>query len=320
MTDKEYGGYLPMELPLRQELYTGADVMALNSGRYAIVMAAKIGGFTKVYIPLYMCRSVADALERYDISHEFYHIDEEFMPVNLRIGDREAILYANYFGINSYQRNVSVYKKYGNVIFDNTQAFYACPVSDAYNVYSCRKFIGVPDGAYLIHKGIGNADTGMETDISCFRAAFLLKSIELGTNAVYGDNLHNEKALEDVGIKAMSMLTKRILQSADYEEIAGKRSANFNELHTALGKLNRLDLSHYKEIPMVYPLLTDRVDRGCLVDNKIYVPQWWKWILQHSPNAWERYLAEHLLPLPVDQRYGGEDMQQIVDIIMKVMK
>lgn len=39
MNDKEYGGYLPIELPLNEELYTGSDVMALNSGRYAIIMA-----------------------------------------------------------------------------------------------------------------------------------------------------------------------------------------------------------------------------------------------------------------------------------------
>lgn len=115
-------------------------------------------------------------------------------------------------------------------------------------------------------------------DISCFRAIFLFKSIELGTNEAYEDNLHNEEELENAGMKAMSMLTRRILRSADYDEIAGKRVANFKELHAVLGKFNELDLSCYKEIPMVYPLLTDRVDRGYLVDNKVYVPQWWKWL------------------------------------------
>lgn len=71
-----------------------------------------------------MCRSVADVLEMYNITYEFYHIGEDFRPVNLSIEDDEILLYANYFGINSYQRNLEIYKKYGNVIFDNTQAFF----------------------------------------------------------------------------------------------------------------------------------------------------------------------------------------------------
>ena len=36
---REYGGYLPLELPKGQEYYRGEHVVALNSGRYAIVYA-----------------------------------------------------------------------------------------------------------------------------------------------------------------------------------------------------------------------------------------------------------------------------------------
>ena len=37
------------------------------------------------------------------------------------------------------------------MIFDNTQAFFSAPRMDAdsYNVYSCRKFVGVPDARTL---------------------------------------------------------------------------------------------------------------------------------------------------------------------------
>ena len=36
---REFGGYLPLELPHGQELYTGAGVLRLNCGRNAIVAA-----------------------------------------------------------------------------------------------------------------------------------------------------------------------------------------------------------------------------------------------------------------------------------------
>ena len=37
--EKEYGGYLPLELSKGRPYYTGDDVIALNAGRYAITYA-----------------------------------------------------------------------------------------------------------------------------------------------------------------------------------------------------------------------------------------------------------------------------------------
>lgn len=314
INEKEYGGYLPLELPINKEFYTGTEVLALNSGRYSILEAIRQGNFSKVYVPLYMCQSVIDALENMGIVYEFYHIDEAFMPINISVQDKEVLIYTNYFGINSYEKNLKIYEKYSNVIYDNTQAFFSKPILEAYNVYSCRKFIGVSDGAYLIHKNIKNID--VETDLSYARASFLLKSIELGTNSAYNENLDNEISLESVGIKSMSKLTHRILQSVDYDKVIAVRRNNFNVLHSALGEINTLDLSKYDGVPMIYPLLTERIDRKYLVEHKIYVPQWWKWILEHEPNSWEQYLVNHLLPLPVDQRYCESDMKNIANIVL----
>ena len=41
---REFGGYLPLELPHGQELYTGAGVLRLNCGRNAIVAALRDAG------------------------------------------------------------------------------------------------------------------------------------------------------------------------------------------------------------------------------------------------------------------------------------
>ena len=37
--EKEYGGYLPLELSKGRPYYIGEDVIALNAGRYAITYA-----------------------------------------------------------------------------------------------------------------------------------------------------------------------------------------------------------------------------------------------------------------------------------------
>ena len=61
---REFGGYLPLELPHGQELYTGAGVLRLNCGRNAIVAALRDAGAKKVYLPYYNCNTVYDAVTR----------------------------------------------------------------------------------------------------------------------------------------------------------------------------------------------------------------------------------------------------------------
>lgn len=36
-----------------------------------------------------------------------------------------------------------------NLIVDNVQVFYTPPIKGLDTIYTCRKFFGVPDGAYL---------------------------------------------------------------------------------------------------------------------------------------------------------------------------
>ena len=57
-----------------------------------------------------------------------------------------------------------------------------------------------------------------------------------------------------------------------------------------------------------------------LIENKIYIPQWWKYILSMGvSNNFERKLSKYLLPLPIDQRYNDIDMEFIANIIIKYL-
>lgn len=72
---REFGGYLPLELPHGQELYTGAGVLRLNCGRNAIVAALRDAGAKKVYLPYYNCNTVYDAVTRAGFAVERYPLD-----------------------------------------------------------------------------------------------------------------------------------------------------------------------------------------------------------------------------------------------------
>lgn len=81
--------------------------------------------------------------------------------------------------------------------------------ADSYNVYSCRKFVGVPDGAYLVHTGL--TDGIYPADTSWQHAAFLFRCIDESVNSAYGDSLDNESRF-DGEIRGMSPSTRRILR------------------------------------------------------------------------------------------------------------
>ena len=55
---REFGGYLPLELPHGQELYTGAGVLRLNCGRNAIVAALRDAGAKKSTLPCTIGKSL----------------------------------------------------------------------------------------------------------------------------------------------------------------------------------------------------------------------------------------------------------------------
>ncbi len=311
------GGYFSLELPKGKEYHK--DAIRLNTGRNCLEYILKARGYKKVYLPYYTCGVVLEPFMKLGIPYEFYHID-----INFEIRDRfiltadEALLYVNYYGLK--QRYVEqLAEKIGErLIIDNTQAFYAMPIAGIDTFYTCRKFFGVPDGAYLYTEK--KLDEELEQDLSFDRMTSLTKRIDVGAEAGYGDFRETTKALAGQPIRRMSELTHRMMQGIDYEQIAQKRRANYQQLHAALGGSNTLSLSLEEDaVPMVYPYLTPTNGlRERLIENKIFVARYWPNVLEWTnKDDVEYFLACQMLPLPIDQRYGEEDMNRIITLIIK---
>lgn len=320
---KEYGGYLPLELNNAPELfdrYKDAKIARFNSGRASILAAVKTVKPVKLYIPYYNCSVVRDALLSEKIDFEYYKLNQDLTPNIKDIGADEWLLYVHYFGIFSDEKLRAIADKYTNVIFDNTQAFYAKPILDGncMNAYSPRKFVGLVDGGYLIWSGFREVQENYPQDISWDRAGFLLKSIELGTNAAYPDNLSSKAGLAD-DVKKMSVLTQKMLKSVNYDDLAYRRNRNYKVLIEKFREVNEFKLPMEGFAPFVYPLvIEDPGLREKLVKDKIYVPQWWKYLIDEIPeNSIETWLSKWLLPLPIDHRYSESDMGDMSTLILK---
>lgn len=316
----EIGGYFELECKTSNHYHN--DAIKLNSARYCLEYILSKKNYKKIYIPFYTCDSVLKPVRLLDIEIEYYSIDKNFMPIlDKRIKDYEVILFINYFGLN-IDNILSIKNKYKNIIIDNTQAFYVKPQEGIDTLYSPRKFFGVSDGGYL-YTDI-KKDYKLKKDVSYKRYKYLLKRTDLGAQSGYEDFLNNEIELNNQEVLEMSNLTSAILSSLDYKDIKNKRELNFKLLHENLKDINELIInkSLMNNGPMVYPLLISKDGiREYLIENKIYVATYWKDVLKRvDKNSFEAHLTKYLLPLPIDQRYGEEEMQYIIKIIKKKLE
>ena len=309
------GGYFSLELSHYEEYHK--DAIRLNTGRNCLEYILRVRQYKKVYIPYYTCEVVLEPFKKLGIPYEYYHID-----IHLEIRDRftlkegDALLYTNYYGLK--QRYVEqLAEKIGNrLIVDNTQAFYAMPLPGIDTFYTCRKFFGVPDGAYLYTDKL--LDVELEQDHSYDRMLSLTKRIDLSPEAGYQDFRDTSKALVGQPIKRMSRLTQRMMQGIDYEAAAQQRSTNYQILHAALGKENNLKLPLDDDaVPMIYPYFVPVEElREKLIRNKIFVARYWPNVLEWcKKDDFEYQLAENLVCLPIDQRYDEEDMKEMLEYI-----
>jgi len=293
------------------------NAIRLNIGRNCLEYILQARGYSKVYIPYYTCDVILEPFKKLGIPYEYYHIN-----IHLEIQDEivlkagEALLYTNYYGLKQrYTERLA--KQYGKrLIVDNTQAFYAKPIAGIDTFYTCRKFFGVPDGAYLYTDRL--LDIELEQDLSYGRIDSLTKRIDLSPEAGYQDFRDTSKALVGQPIKRMSKLTHRMMQGIDYETVAKQRRANYQTLHEALGKENNLVLPLEDDaVPMVYPYLVPvKGLREKLIENKIFVARYWPSVLECTkPDDIDYLLAYQMQPLPIDQRYSEKEMNRIIEIL-----
>ena len=315
--EKAIGGYFGLELPLKEEFHK--EALKLNSGKNCLEYILLARRYKKVYIPYYTCDVVLRPFEKLHIDYEFYHINihlELAQEINLK--EDEALLYTNYFGLKQHYIELLA-NKYGcQLIVDNTQAFFAKPLNGIDTFYTCRKFFGVSDGAYLYTDA--KLDIQFEQSTSYERVDHLVKRIDVSPEAGFEDYHISEEALASEDIKLMSKFTQRVMQSIDYDDVAIKRRANFFSLRHALGKSNHLTLLMDDDaIPMIYPYLSPIKNlREKLIENRIFVARYWPNVIEWTKeDDLEYILSYQLYPLPVDQRYSEVDMTRIIEILFE---
>ncbi len=312
---KEIGGYFELEKLISNEYYK--ELIPLNSGRNALLYLLKAKKIKKVYIPYYLCDSVSNMLKEYGYDFEFYNINVDFMPTFHNIIGNDEILYiVNYYGQLDNDQVIQLKQRYGRIILDNVHAFFQKPIKGIDTIYSCRKFFGVPDGAYLATNiRIKNA---LETSTSKERMSHIIGRYEGLASDFYHDFKNNDETFNTETLKYMSKLTHNILGAIGYKEVCKIRNKNYAYLDEKLGRYNKIKL----KVPngaYAYPFyVKNGIDaRKELAKKNIYIPTIWPNVLINTQKGDIGHdYAANILPLPCDQRYTVEDAKYVVHELM----
>lgn len=315
---KEIGGYLELEELAGKEYYP--DLYKVNLGRTALLWLLESRKCKKLLLPLFLCDSVVAACEKCNIQLEFYHLNQNLDPILSRgeeLEDGEYLYLVNYYGQLTDEKILSYQKQYQRIIVDHTHAFYQRPLPGVDTIYSCRKFFGLSDGAYLATDAPLTA--GKETDHSHERMTHILGRYEADAGTYYQQMLDNASTYHHAEIRYMSRLTANLLKAVDYETVRQRRNHNYLRLKELLPSDNPFT-GVIPDAPFAYPYYhPDGIQmRRFLASKKIFVPTNWSNVIRDLPKGSPEYdWAANILPLPCDQRYGDEEMEYLAKTILE---
>lgn len=258
-----------------------------------------------------------------------------------------------YYGIDTWKAMrplLGEWRKQGICILEDvTQSYYLDGIGkDAdYVVGSLRKWYFVPDG------GFAAADEYMSDERLYPNAEFTEKRLELMTEKWeylhgYGNDEARRRLKDDFlkknrqmeqwldnyeGISGISDEAACILTAENEKSCRKRRNENYRYLWGRLAGKKQFVHVFEKDItegglktentqdtaPLYFPIYAS--DRELLQDfltaHDIYAPILWPVGKENETvlTQDERYIYDHLLALPIDQRYGITEMQRIADVL-----
>ena len=127
-------------------------------------------------------------------------------------------------------------------------------------------------------------------------------------------------------IRNTSWISKRVLHNVDYRAASERRRQNFTALNAGLEDRLVSIRPLYKELPigitpLGLPVICERRDavRQFLIGRRVYPPIHWRLPKEQTNIDFPQLvdLSERILTLPVDQRYGVEEMEYILDCLQE---
>lgn len=307
----EIGGYIELGDFKYNPYYH--ECLKFNSARSCLSFLIRKKCIKRIYIPKFICDAVIDAIAKEECEIIYYAINENLTPkISFSDIGNDYFYLVNYYGqvSNAYIHDIKL--RLPNLIVDNAQAFFQEPVKNIDTIYTCRKFFGVPDGAYLF-SNIKCESSDFEKDHPLEFCKHIIGRLEYGAEKYYKNYLINEEHFKETDIKFMSKTADILLGAIDYIDVINKRNNNYMKLHKNLRHLNLLSLKPIQGA-FAYPLMISDGDklRKRLIKQNIFIPTLWP---NNLYDIETEHFAKNILAIPCDQRYKDDDINHVIELI-----
>lgn len=326
----------------------GNDYVWLSTGRSAIGYVIKTIELRKpnlkkvAVLPSFTCDTVFEPFLKAGYDVFYYPVEKdlstssEFILQTVMEHDASIVLFHRYFGFDTLDRQVNklceTLRNLGKYsIEDCTQCLYSdIPRANSdFTIGSIRKWLGVPDGGFAVCREGVWVDKPNKTDVALeqakvkasyakYRYLFEQEGDKCEFLNMYReaeailDNQNETYAISETSTKVQACLNRKKLIS--------KRRSNFELLSKSLAGQVQVVFKLYdnKEVPLYFPILVD--DRSSLQkhlrNHSIYAPVVWPKVEKQSTQcAGAENAYQHLLCIPIDQRYNADDMNRITKVI-----
>lgn len=325
----------------------GTNVAWTSTGRSAIktalmsIITRQPNVQRKALLPAFTCHSVIEPFLQMDfevnympLSHHLHTTAYELTEAVHRTHSK-VVLFHPYFGFHTLtdiDDAIENLRKEGVVfIEDCTQCLYSTwKKSDAdYHTGSIRKWLGTPDGGFVVcregqieHHPTEYDKTLEQAKVQACEAKYAYMERNEGVKA---DFLHQYGEAEDIlgsqtRIYTICPTSRTMQANLDVEFLKRRRRTNYRYLAERLS--NRLELVFptlpEDVCPLYFPIYAEERARlqSYLRENNVFAPVVW------PSNDYQKELQgvpanmyQHMLCIPIDQRYALDDMQRITELI-----
>jgi hypothetical protein len=206
-------------------------------------------------------------------------------------------------------------------LVDASQSLFFSVQDARHIVYSPRKYVGVPDGGYLVTPHAVAAPHAADEDASLRRMEHLLLRLAGRRKQGLTAYRRSEASLDDPGPDGMSTVTRGLLASVDFGRVADLRRSNYDILKQFLGEPpSPYGPGSGAEVPLCFPYRVAHAAeaRERLREKSIFVPHYWPGIALPEADGLAREMASSILCLPCDQRYDASSMEAMAQAVTSV--
>ena len=299
-----------------------------------------------VLVPAYTCDTVITPFKELGWKCVYYPVDLQLridIQATMMLFDHShaaLIVVHPYYGKDLNEKEIAfletIHEKGCKVAVDLTQCIFSSQRLQCADYYlgSFRKWLAIPDGGYLefINDDL-LFDENLEENteyVSLQRDAMYLRGVyfQTGNEEIKSISRRINKMADrmvDAVIRPhkMSSLSYELLNKENVKDNQKARFANYrflvDHIDPVVGRKVFCDnMSEVTSAPLYFMVYVEnRSELQCkLAEQHIYAPVLWPVVYEEVlVNDTVKYIYDHILAIPIDQRYDENDMKKVVEFL-----